>query len=121
MNRDAGRSWGMTLRILSAAVLAAGLILAVAATALPVTPEPASRATAGKGPYCPRGHEDGYRARKLVGKPVPRARKAARRHDCSLRIVQRNGRDLAVTADFVPSRINVAVRDGRVTGIAGVS
>ena len=111
----------MTLRILSAAVLAAGLILAVAATALPVTPEPASRATAGKGPYCPRGHEDGYRARKLVGKPVPRARKAARRHDCSLRIVKRNGRDLAVTADFVPSRINVAVRDGRVTGIAGVS
>jgi hypothetical protein len=48
------------------------------------------------------------------------SREAARRHDCTVRVVKRNGENLAITDDLEPNRINVAVRDRRVTCIRGV-
>jgi hypothetical protein len=70
--------------------------------------------------WCPRGDETGLRARVLRDKRLPFARRIARRHDCSVRVVRRNGEWLAITADFSWSRVNVAVRDRKVTGINGV-
>ncbi len=51
---------------------------------------------------------------RLEGRRLRSARRLARRHDCQVRVVKRDGRWLAVTEDYSPSRINVAVRDGRV-------
>lgn len=70
--------------------------------------------------YCPRGDEMGLKTRRVVGKRTRRAKRIARRHDCTLRVVRRNGNALAVTDDFVPNRINVAVRDRRVKRVTGV-
>ena len=109
------------MRAFANRVLALSLIAtatALAATA-PGSASPADPAARG-GPYCPRGDEDGFKAKRLVGKRVPSARRTARRHDCSLRVTKRNGKNLIVTADYSPQRINVAVRDRRVVGIRGI-
>jgi len=70
--------------------------------------------------YCPRGDADGYDANDLIGRTVPRAKERARAEDCKLRVVRRNGTWLAVSDDWRPDRINVAVRDHRVTRITGI-
>jgi hypothetical protein len=51
---------------------------------------------------------------------VHRARAIARRHGCIVRVVRRDGENLAVTDDFRTDRINVAVRNGRVVRATGV-
>lgn len=51
---------------------------------------------------------------RLEGLRTGAARRLAARHGCQVRVVRRNGRWLVVTEDYSPSRINVAVRDGRV-------
>lgn len=93
-----------------------------------------STATAGKTHHCPRssvppvadtyaaGSEESERfdATRLGGKRVVRARRIARRHDCTVRVVKRDGERLPVTDDFRANRINVAVRDRRVTRVKGV-
>jgi hypothetical protein len=104
------------------ALIAALLIAApVIATGAPDGAGTADRRGAsGEGQRCPRGDHEGYEARRLKGKTTKRARKAARRRDCYIRVIKRNGEYLAVTDDFVVNRINVGVRRHVVKSIHGV-
>jgi hypothetical protein len=89
------------------------------ALALALTAGAANAQTPSGGHFCPR-HSEEFDARELVGLQVGKARRRAERHDCSLRVVRRNGEWLVVTQDFRSDRINVAVRDRRVRRIVGV-
>lgn len=55
----------------------------------------------------------------LLGLTEQQARFRASQSGFSLRVVSRDGNELAVTMDFVPTRINVAVSGGRVTQFRG--
>ena len=57
--------------------------------------------------------------RRVVGRTEPAARSLAERHGCLLRVIERDGTALAVTEDYSTSRINVRVRNGRVTAHDG--
>jgi hypothetical protein len=57
---------------------------------------------------------------RLVGKRVKRARELADGHGCRLRVVKRDGKDLIVTQDYRTDRVNIVVRDRRVTRVKGV-
>jgi hypothetical protein len=76
--------------------------------------------------YCPKaspelGVEVGdFKAEKLIGLRLDRARKVANRHGCSVRVVRLDGEWLPVTADFDPHRINVVVVAERVKRIDSV-
>ena len=70
--------------------------------------------------YCPLHDPDGYNARRLIGRRLPRAREIAHAHDCTVRVVKRDGESLPITEDFSRTRIDVAVNDGRVTAIDGI-
>jgi hypothetical protein len=70
--------------------------------------------------YCPKGDESGYDANDLVGRNVSTAKERAKAENCKLRVVRRNGTWLAVSDDWRPDRINVAVRGYRVTRITGI-
>lgn len=56
-------------------------------------------------------------ATSIVGKSESAATRAAEEQGCSVRVVERDGRALAVTEDFRPDRINVTVEDGDVAEI----
>jgi hypothetical protein len=99
---------------LALATIAAGTAAGPAAATPPDSPR------ANDGYRCPHGDKDGFKARKLIGKRIPQARRTARRHDCSFRITKRNGKHLVVTADYSPQRINVGVRHRTVTSIQGI-
>lgn len=64
--------------------------------------------------------DERFDAGRLLGKTMPRARRLARRHGCSVRVVTRDGELLIVSQDFNPYRINVAVRDHLVKRMMGV-
>lgn len=106
-----------SLRALIAALLIA--VLALGAFAPPATADPSYER-----PLCPTSDglrsEQRFDAARLVGRSMPAARKLANRHGCSVRVVKRNGEWLAVTEDFSPSRINVAVREGTVVRIVSI-
>ncbi len=70
--------------------------------------------------YCPRTGEDRFDANRLVGKRLDRARTIARSHDCTIRVVKRDGEPRDVTGDLRPNRTNVVVENGRVTRVDGV-
>ena len=59
---------------------------------------------------CPANDSSGFNAKKLRGRRLIVARELALRYGCSLRVVERNGRPLAVTDDLRRNRINVGVR-----------
>jgi hypothetical protein len=59
-------------------------------------------------------------SRRLVGRRLPQAESMARKRRCPLRVAIKDGRNLALTEDFSPSRINVRVDDGVVTEIVGL-
>jgi hypothetical protein len=59
-------------------------------------------------------------SRRLVGRRWVEAELMARKRRCPLRTAIRDGRNLALTEDFSPSRINVRVDDGVVTEIVGL-
>lgn len=80
---------------------------------LPVNDDPSAVQCTGP----PQGVFD---ATALVGEPIAAAAEAAEAEGCSVRVVERDGRALAVTEDFRPDRINVAVRDGVVAEISGL-
>jgi hypothetical protein len=63
---------------------------------------------------CPYGAADGARldARRLIGLRLAAARTLADDFDCTVRVIERDGRPLAHTQDLRRDRINVAVRDG---------
>jgi hypothetical protein len=59
-------------------------------------------------------------SRRLEGWSLNRARARAERDRCPLRVVERDGEQLAVTDDYSESRINVRVDAGRVTRVTGL-
>jgi hypothetical protein len=80
-----------------------------------------------RAPRCPTNEipratarDERFDATRLVGKTIKRARRLARRHDCSVRVVKRNGELLIVSQDFDPYRINVAVVDHDVKQVLGI-
>jgi hypothetical protein len=107
----------------AAVALIGALLLAVPVIATGATEDAGPtdrRGASGEGQRCPRGDHEGYEARRLKGKTTKRARKVARRHDCYIRVIKRNGEYLAVTDDFVVNRINVGVRRQVVKTVHGV-
>jgi acetyl esterase/lipase len=69
---------------------------------------------------CPSGDPDGFDTRELLGLGVADAEALAERHDCTLRVVVRDGRGLPRRRDRRPYRINVAETDGWVVGLRGI-
>jgi hypothetical protein len=57
---------------------------------------------------------------RLPGLAADRARAAVDARGLQWRVVRRNGRDLFRTSDRVLTRVNVAVRSGRVTRVVGL-
>lgn len=92
---------------------------------------PAPAATTGKnGIPCPAprvdpppepGETDSWNAEKLEGRRLKKAKKAARRHGCTVRVVKRDGEELPVSMDFSYNRINVSVRNRHVKKVYTVS
>jgi hypothetical protein len=56
----------------------------------------------------------------VVGKSEADAQAAVEAAGWTMRVTQRDGEDLAVTADFVENRVNVAVEDGTVTTVSSI-
>jgi hypothetical protein len=56
-------------------------------------------------------------SRRLVGMGLPAAHKRAAQKRCAVRVAVQDGEPQALTEDFSPSRINVRVRRGVVTGV----
>jgi hypothetical protein len=72
---------------------------------------------AGRGPLKARGPID---AKRFVGKTEPKATRMGRRHDCTVRVLRRDGEWLPGTADYRWDRANVAVRGGIVKRVLGI-
>lgn len=70
--------------------------------------------------YCPRTGPDPFDANRLRATRLERARAIARDHRCTVRVIKRDGRTLAITDDLRHNRINVVVNDRRVTRVDGV-
>lgn len=60
---------------------------------------------------------DGWNAKRIIGKPLPSAKRMALRHGCGVREVLVDGMELMRTMDYRSNRINVAIRAGKVTRI----
>jgi hypothetical protein len=65
----------------------------------------------------PRGVFD---AAATVGEKLADAERAAQQQGCEIRVVVEDGEQLAVTDDFRPDRVNVAVEGGTVTEIVSI-
>jgi hypothetical protein len=67
-------------------------------------------------PWCPAEATAAQRfdARRLIGLTTRAARDLAAEFDCSVRVIERDGRALPHTQDLRRDRINVDVRDGHV-------
>jgi hypothetical protein len=61
-----------------------------------------------------------FDARELLGQPESAAQENAKARRCRLRVVERDGARLDVTADLRGDRINVSTRDGIVVRLDGV-
>ena len=59
-------------------------------------------------------------AEVLVGLSEDEAEEAAAEEGWTVRVVTRDGEDLAATMDFRPNRVNVEVTDGEVTDVVSV-
>jgi hypothetical protein len=59
-------------------------------------------------------------AEALVGLSEADAEAAATQQGWVLRVVRRDGEDLAATADFRPDRVNVEVTDGEVMAVVSI-
>jgi hypothetical protein len=105
-------------------LLATTLLLSIPTAAGAVPPK--SDGVDRPGPYCPKRTDQSPRegkrfdASRLEGKTLGRARKLARDHQCSVRVVRLDGQPLPVTDDFIPSRINVSVVGSRVKRVVGI-
>jgi hypothetical protein len=66
---------------------------------------------------CPRTDGEGLETSRLLGKTMRRARMIAARHDCTVRVIRRNGKPLVVTDDFRHDRINVSIVDRRISRV----
>ena len=82
----------------------------------PVSPQDADPAAPGAEP--PASAKACARlGRRLVGEALPDATARAAQRRCPLRVAIRAGVRQALTEDFSPSRINVRVEEGVVTGV----
>jgi hypothetical protein len=61
-----------------------------------------------------------FDARDLLGLRQERAEDLAKRNDCAIRVVVRDGEKLVTTEDLRPNRINVKLERGYVTALQGV-
>jgi hypothetical protein len=59
-------------------------------------------------------------SKHLVGQDMGRARQIAHRYGCTVRVVRRNGEDLAVHADLQPRRIDVGFGQARIVRIVEI-
>jgi hypothetical protein len=104
----------MAGRLVIATVIAVALLGAPATSAGP-TPDGTR--------ICPAAPSDGgapLDTRRLKGKPLLRAMRMGRRHDCEVRMVKLDGAWLPVTTDYRLDRVNISVRDGHVKRVFGV-
>jgi len=69
-------------------------------------------------PSC--GFDKHSASKELKGLKLNQAREAASSMACTLRVVKKDGKDLPVTKDLRPDRINVAVKDKRVKKVVGL-
>lgn len=61
-----------------------------------------------------------FDATAIVGDPLSTAEEAAESEGCQIRVAVRDGESLALTQDFRPDRVNVAVEDETVTEIVDI-
>lgn len=61
-----------------------------------------------------------FDATAIVGEPIDAAEKAATEQGCAVRVAILDGEGQALTQDFRPDRVNVAVDDGTVTEIIDI-
>ena len=80
---------------------------------LPINEDPSAVRCTGD----PQGTFD---ANAVVGDPIAAAKRAASEQGCEIRVAVRNGEGLALTQDFRPDRVNVAVESGKVTEILNI-
>ena len=115
----------MVRRSLLATMISVAALVSPSANAGPSRPVPVGER------FCPNTHSLASRhyahgstrrldTKRLEGKLLRNARAIARRHDCEVRIVKRDGDWLVVTTDYQLDRINVAVRGDRVKRSFGV-
>lgn len=57
---------------------------------------------------------------KLVGMKMDTAHEYAKTHGYRLRVTQKDGQGLMVTADYRQDRINVAIEGDTITGVRGI-
>ncbi len=103
--------------------LAAALALAISAGCGgdDATDSSTTSTTSAAGLTCPEGGaEDALETAMLVGETVDQASATAEDHGCEVRVVVEDGEQLAVTLDFNPDRINVAVAQGTITKIVSL-
>jgi hypothetical protein len=111
-------------RMRTITLLATTLLLSIPTAAGAVPPK--SDGVDRPGPYCPKRTDQSPRegkrfdASRLEGKTLRDARRLARKHQCSVRVVRLNGAPLVITDDFSSDRINVSVVGGRVKRAVGV-
>jgi hypothetical protein len=67
------------------------------------------------GPNSPASHS--FDARTLLGQSEGSAALTARKVSCLWRVIERDGRPFALTADAKPDRIDVAISHGTVTSV----
>lgn len=79
--------------------------------------------------YCPAaeggakkgsGGSSGFDARDLLGLSTAKAEALAKRNDCVVRVVSRDGKDLIRTMDFSNARVNVTETKGRIVALNGI-
>ncbi len=101
------------------------LITATVALALTVALPAAAEAKFQRGPgpkLCPSTERVWNAKKSILGKRLPVARRIAKQHGCTVRVVNRNGNSLVVAGDLRTNRLNVYIRGPkkRVVRIIGV-
>ena len=98
-------------------IIGVAVLAALVAIALTVPDEDRS---AKAGLLCPEERAPQLDAASLDGSQLADARATAKAYHCEVRVVERDGKDLPVTADLRQSRINVAIADGQVIDVRGI-
>jgi hypothetical protein len=69
---------------------------------------------------CTGPPEGVFDATAIIGEGIGAATQAAADKGCQIRVVVEDGKPLAVTQDYRPDRVNVAVKDGKVTKVESI-
>ncbi|HKJ36959.1 MAG TPA: hypothetical protein VKA36_10360 [Solirubrobacterales bacterium] len=69
----------------------------------------------------PKPGGDGvFNATAVIGEPLAQAEAAAAKQGCQIRVAMIDGQGQALTEDFRPDRVNVAIEDDEVTEIVSI-